>query len=98
LSPEEFYRMTWAEYDLMCEGYAGKQERQSKERWEIGRWITFHLLNVQLERKNRLKRFTDLTRFPWEKAEHKGPQTPEEWDEDRRKFEELKKKWGETLA
>lgn len=91
LKPDEFWRLTWAEYDVMCEGYAKEREREYKEQWEATRWMTFHLINIQLDKRHKLKRLTELVRFPWDKKTDFVPST-------RERFEELKKKWGETLA
>ena len=83
--------MTWAEYDVMCEGYAKEKERAYQERWESVRWEVFHLLNVQIAKKDRLKRLTDLIRFPWDAKVSARPGTREE-------FDELCRRWGKTLA
>jgi hypothetical protein len=91
LSPGEFWALSWAEYDVMCEGYAKKQEERNKLQWEATRWMTFYLLNIQVEKNKRIKRLTDLVRFPWEKEQPRELPTREE-------FEELCNRWGKTLA
>lgn len=91
LKPEEFYNLTWAEYDVMCEGYAKEREKEYKDRWDATRWMTFHLLNIQIDKRKRFKRLTDLVRFPWDEKKDYEPST-------RERFDELCKMWGKTLA
>lgn len=74
----------------MCEGHANRQQREYREDWEQTRWMTFHLLNIQLQRKDKLKRLSDLIRFPWEKQSEYRLSTREE-------FDELCRRWGKTL-
>jgi len=47
-------------------GYTKKQDRKKQEAWDQTRFNTFHLLNIQLAAKDKLKSYTDLVRFPWE--------------------------------
>jgi len=92
LKPAEFWRLTWAEYEAMCEGYSKQREQEYRARWETTRWMTFHLLNIQIaKRKDKLKRLTDLVRFPWEaKQEYRMPT--------REEYLSLIERWGRTLA
>ena len=92
LKPTEFWKLTWAEYEIMCEGYADEQTRKHREVWEVARWQTFHLLNIQISKKqHKLKRLTSLVRFPWDKATEYEPST-------RKRFDELCKLWGKTIC
>ena len=92
IEPDKFWKLTWAEYDIMCEGYAKKQQQQYRETWEATRWMTFHLLNIQIaKRKDKLKRLTDLVRFPWDEKRDYEPST-------RERFDELCKLWGKTIC
>jgi len=92
LKPAEFWKLTWAEYEVMCEGYAGKREQAYRETWETTRWMTFHLLNIQIvKRSDKLKRLEDLVRFPWDAKRDYEPST-------RERFDELCKLWGKTIC
>jgi hypothetical protein len=75
----------------MCEGYAQEKEKDYRDRWEVARWTTYHLLNIQIAKKDKLRRLTDLVRFPWDETRNYEPST-------REKFDELVKKWGKYLA
>ena len=91
LKPVEFWRLTWAEYEVMCDGYAKEQNKRYRETWETVRWSTFHLVNIHIAKKDKLKRLTDLVRFPWDEVRNYEPSTREE-------FDRLCKLWGKTLA
>jgi hypothetical protein len=47
-------------------GYFRREERLRAMLWDQTRFSTFHLLNIQLAAKDKLKTYTDLVRFPWE--------------------------------
>ena len=92
LKPDEFWKLTWAEYEIMCEGHANEAERLLRERWETTRWMTFYLLNIQIgKKKDKLRRLTDLVRFPWDAKRDYEPST-------RERFEELCEMWGKTIC
>ena len=51
-------------------------QQQQRQEWERTRWSTTILLNIHLEKKNKIQP-KDLARFPWEK-ELKGPKLTKE--------------------
>ena len=93
LEPDKFWKLTWAEYDIMCEGYAKEQTQKYREKWELVRWQTFHLFRIQLDKKGQRKyqRLTDLIRFSWDEKRDYEPST-------RERFDELCKLWGKTIC
>jgi hypothetical protein len=58
-------------------GYYRVQERQMQLSWDQVRFATFHNVNIQLQRKDKLKSYTDLVRFPWEPEPVKVKLTPD---------------------
>ena len=75
----------------MCEGYVKAQEEKYRVQWESMRWATFHLLNIQIDKRHKLKRLTDLVRFPWEKSVPNALPTRED-------FDRMVEMYGRTLA
>lgn len=51
-------------------GYWDHIRTRHQNEWEVGRAFTFHLLNIQLESKNKFRKIGQFMTFPWE-AEHK---------------------------
>jgi hypothetical protein len=47
-------------------GYYSKLERDYQTTWEQTRFTTFHLVNIQLAKKDKLRHYTDFVKFPWE--------------------------------
>ena len=90
LKPDEFHRLTWAEYEVMCEGYSQEKVRCHQQEWEKARWMVFHLLNIHLEKKHKMRRLGDLIRFPWDAPPRIEGNT-------RERFEELCKLWGSKI-
>jgi len=64
-TPREFYNRQIGHYE--------KENRARRDAWEMTRWQTVWLLNIQLGKDKRLTP-RDLTIFPWEKEEGKGEQ------------------------
>jgi len=54
-------------------GYSQKIKDESLQEWERIRWQTFYLINIQIDKKHRLKKLTDLIRFEHEVVESKMP-------------------------
>ena len=48
-----------------------KEERAMQLSWDQVRFQTFHLFNIQLAGKDKLKNYTDLVKFPWDKEPEK---------------------------
>lgn len=72
LTPEVFWDMTPFEFSCALKGY----EQRNKLEWERVRWQTWHLLNIQLERKHKLK-YDELI-LPHEAAERESVELTEE--------------------
>lgn len=73
LTPAEFWEMTPVDFRLYMKGYHKRErdrlneaEAQIKQAWEMTRMQTVTLLNVQLQKKDQVKRPTDLWKFPWD--------------------------------
>ena len=71
------------------------QEANERQNWERTRWSTSVLLNVQLDKKNRIKP-TELLPLPWDsETEHAAKKaTSTKIDE---KAEALFRKWDEEV-
>lgn len=76
LSPESLDDLTFRQYDNALKGYYKSQEILDRSEWIRCRWQTTLLLNVQIDKKHRLKQ-KDLIEFEWEKL-NKKILTPEE--------------------
>lgn len=76
LTPEALDDLTFRQYDNALKGYYKDQETKERSEWIRCRWQTTLLLNIQMEKKNRVKQ-KDLIEFEWEK-ENKKKLTPEE--------------------
>jgi hypothetical protein len=64
---------------------AKKYDNQSE--WERIRWQTFYLLNIQMDKKHRLKKLQDLCKFEWEINKNKVPSLNQE------QIKKIAKKW-----
>jgi len=56
---------------LLCEAFSEKTTEQEQLEWERVRFSTWHLVNIQLDRKNKLRTPQKLIRFAWEKVKKK---------------------------
>lgn len=56
LTPQEFYGISIRQYNKLIEGY----EFRNRQEWERTAWQTMALLNIQLERKNKIKSIDEL--------------------------------------
>ncbi len=77
LSPEQFGRMRIADFFLKLFGYREEEEIKQRQLAELVRLQTVELINIQLEKKNRIKKPSELWQFPWEKVEIKQEQITE---------------------
>lgn len=66
-----FGRLTVRSLINAIRGYNKKQELESREAWETTRFAVFHLLNIQLDKKDKLHKYQDLVSFPWEPKQKK---------------------------
>lgn len=74
--------LTLRELMLMREGRHRMTDRVVREMWEAVRFNTFCLLNIQIDKKHRLKKPSQLIQFPWDGEEGKAIREPsaEEWE------------------
>ena len=56
--------LTWAEYFRLGEGFHRRHEAERDAAWERTRWQTWQLINIQLEKKDRLPHPKDLLYLP----------------------------------
>lgn len=49
-----------------------KSEQQYRDEWERTRFSVFSLINIQLDRSDKMKRYGDLITFPWDENAGKG--------------------------
>lgn len=79
---ETFGRLSIRSLINAISGYNKRQEMNSREAWETTRFAVFHLLNIQLDKKDKLRKYQDLVMFPWEPKPKIKPKqlTAEEFD------------------
>lgn len=67
LDPAVFWRMSLREWLLAQRGFFELKEAETKRSWEQTRMISFYAYksNPNL-RRNSLRRFSDIARFPWD--------------------------------
>jgi len=55
-------------YELSAASHAVQRTLTSKLRaeWELMRWQTWHLINIQLSKNDKYTTPKDMQRFPWE--------------------------------
>jgi hypothetical protein len=63
---ETFVRLSLRSLINTLRGYGKKTETEQRAAWERSRFEVFHVVNIQLDKKDRLKNYSDLVRFPWE--------------------------------
>jgi len=76
LTPEALDDLTFRQYHNALTGYYKNQEVLDRSEWIRCRWQTALLLNIQMEKKHRIKQ-KDLIEFEWER-EHNKILSPEE--------------------
>ncbi len=73
--------MTFREYEAAASGFFDKQLNEYKRDWELTRWNTYYLLNIQIQKGHKLKRLQELVKFPWEKEIEYTYPTQKDWDD-----------------
>jgi hypothetical protein len=76
-TPDVFYNSTPRELKYALRGFHELYQQQQRQDWERTRWSTTLMLNIHLEKKNRLSP-KDLAVFPWEKTEQQTKLTTEQ--------------------
>ena len=66
IRPCDFEDMTFAEYCWAAYGWNRMQIQKQRQEWEIGRWQTWILTSIQLEKKDR-KPMNEMFPLPWDK-------------------------------
>jgi hypothetical protein len=82
LKPDEFWRLTWADFCRMCEGYKLRQDKK----WEIARWQVCLILNTKIKKGGKTFQPSELIELSIDRKEQKKGQdniksiyTPEEY-------------------
>ena len=70
LTPEALDDLTFRQYHNALKGYYKNQEVLDRSEWIRCRWQTTLLLNIQMEKKHRVKQ-KDLIEFEWERGPKK---------------------------
>lgn len=100
MSEQEFLDCSPRYFFARHRGFVRHHERQQQEAWERARYLAFYTLSPHAK-KGRLKKLSDLGRFPWEKkpapAETTLPErTPEQRAADTAEFIARAKRWHEA--
>ena len=74
LTPEQFWSLSWKEYELTLRGFFDKQDGQMKQQYEVARLISYYSVAPYMKRKKTLREFMP---FEWEKREVKLPTAQE---------------------
>ncbi len=69
----EFWDATPREFSNRLIGKDRTDEVQFRNEWERTRWQTVALLNIQLDKKYKMKKVTDLVTFSWEQQPETAP-------------------------
>jgi hypothetical protein len=80
LLPSEFWELELRELILMREGRYRLVDKVVRELWETARFSTYHLLNIQLSKKDRLSNPTKLISFNWDRNIPAKQISPEEME------------------
>lgn len=67
LSQTEFWQSSLSDLSLMMVGFWELEEQRQHANYERDRLFTLLLLNIQIDKKHRIKKPIDLIEFPWEK-------------------------------
>lgn len=88
MSEQEFWDTTPKAFFLKLESSYDIEQFKQQQEWERIRWQTALLVNMQLAKKDRIKKLTDLIEFDWDKKEPKKPPPT------KAEIEQLIKKYG----
>jgi hypothetical protein len=79
LMPDQFLKLTPRQFSFALDDAFKKEERRERFELEKMRLQTFHLVNIQLDRKNKISDIRKLMPFAWEKVKVHVP-TAEDWE------------------
>jgi hypothetical protein len=71
MSLNDYNSITFGQYVNIMTAYNRQQEQEIRNTWELGRWHLFHLINIQLTKKDKMKSMTDLVKFSWDEEQVK---------------------------
>ena len=71
----DIWHLTFEELFYMAEGQNQRLEEEYKNAWEQTRWLGFLTIQPHLGKGSKIRKATDLIRFPWEKKQKK----PVDW-------------------
>lgn len=78
MKPDDFYTMTPRQFSNKVKGFTERENEKTREQWEVMRFSTTALINVQLAKKDKITP-RQLVTFPWDKEEKKVYLTPEQF-------------------
>lgn len=87
---QSFYHLSPSEFNVVYKTWAEKHDRDNQNRWEQIRLVCYHAIRPYMKQKRSLKKFMPL---PWDKKSKKK----EGRRRDPRRFERLKKRYGEKI-
>ena len=70
---EYLYSLTPREFYNIVHGFERDRELRDRVEWERTRWQTVALINIQLDKKYKMKKVTDLVTFSWEQQPETAP-------------------------
>lgn len=90
MTEKEFYLTTPRAFSAAVTGYNERTELEGRAGWEQARLIAKWVANASGRKAPRLLKDKDIITFKWELKESVSKT---DYDEGKKRFEELKKKW-----
>jgi len=78
MSPDEFYEMRLRDFFLKLFAFRKEQEIDRRENAELIRLQTVELLNINLKDDDKIKKTSDLWKFPWDNESEPVADKPKE--------------------
>jgi len=89
---QSFYHLSPGEFEVIYKRWTESNERDKQNSWEQIRLVCYHAIRPYMKRKTSLKKFMPL---PWDNK--KKIKSQEGRKRDPRRFNMLKKKYGEKI-
>lgn len=71
-----------------------REEKRQQAEWERARFICVNLMNIQIDKKHRMRKYTDLVLFPWERPAKALGRNDERAEWFAEKLERIEKRHG----
>ncbi len=79
MSPCDFYNLEPREFYNKTKGFFEQRNEDTKQAWEIMRFQTTALINIQVKRSDKIEP-NQLVKFPWDKDQQKRTMSVKEFE------------------